>query len=246
VVNPDALHAARNALRRHLAEQLEGEFSGLYAALTVKEAYAPTPEQAGRRALRNVCLGYLLELDGDAARQLAAAQFRQADNMTDQFAALAALANVTADPCPQREQALADFYAQWQHEALVVDKWLQVQSTSRRADTLATVKALTAHPAFDPGNPNKIYALIRAFGANLVRFHAADGSGYAFMADQVIALNERNPQVASRLARSFDRWKKFDAGRQTHARAALERIRDHAGLSRDVLEIVGRALGDNA
>ncbi len=243
VVDPDALHAARNALRRHLAEQLEGEFAGLYAALTVAEPYAPSAEQAGRRALRNVCLAYLLDTDGDAYRQLAATQFRTADNMTDQFAALAALANVTTDPCPQREQALADFYTRWQHEALVVDKWLQVQSTSRRADTLATVRALTSHPAFDAGNPNKIYALIRAFGANLVRFHAADGSGYAFMAERVLDLQDKNPQVASRLARSFDRWKQFDTGRQAHARAALERIRNHPGLARDVLEVVSRALG---
>ncbi|NHC06984.1 aminopeptidase N [Azonexus fungiphilus] len=243
VVDPDALHAARNGLRRHLAEQLEGEFSGLYAGLTVHEAYAPSSEQAGRRALRNLCLSYLLELDTQAVRQLALQQFRTADNMTDQFAALAALANVNAADCPPREQALADFYAQWKDEALVVDKWLQAQSTSRRPDTLATVKALTSHPAFDLGNPNKIYALIRAFGANLVRFNAADGSGYAFMAEQILALHDRNPQVASRLARSFDRWTKFDAGRQAHARAALERIRDHAGLSRDVLEVVTRALG---
>ncbi|WP_306605647.1 aminopeptidase N [Azonexus sp.] len=243
VVDPDALHTARNALRRHLAEQLEGEFSGLYAGLTVKETYAPNSEQAGRRALRNLCLSYLLELDTLAVRQLALQQFRTADNMTDQFAALAALANVNAADCPQRETALADFYAQWKDEALVVDKWLQAQSTSRRPDTLATVKALTAHPAFDIGNPNKIYALIRAFGANLVRFNAADGSGYAFIADQVIVLHDRNPQVASRLARCFDRWTKFDAGRQAHARAALECIRDHAGLSRDVLEVVTRALG---
>ena len=241
-VDPDALHAARNALRRHLAEQLEGEFSGLYAALTVAEPYAPSAEQAGRRALRNVCLAYLLELDTDAVRQMAYAQFKQADNMTDQFAALAALANVNAAVCPQREQALADFYARWKDEALVVDKWLVAQSTSRRPDTLATVKALTAHPAFDAGNPNKIYALIRSFGANLVRFNAADGGGYAFMADRILDLHDKNPQVASRLARCFDRWKKFDTGRQAHARAALERIRDHAGLSRDVFEVVDRAL----
>ena len=241
-VDPDALHAARNALRRHLAEQLEGEFSGLYAALTVAEPYAPSAEQAGRRALRNVCLAYLLELDTDAVRQMAYAQFKQADNMTDQFAALAALANVNAAVCPQREQALAEFYARWKDEALVVDKWLVAQSTSRRPDTLATVKALTAHPAFDAGNPNKIYALIRSFGANLVRFNAADGGGYAFMADRILDLHDKNPQVASRLARCFDRWKKFDAGRQAHARAALERIRDHAGLSRDVFEVVDRAL----
>ncbi len=243
-VNPEALHAARNALRRHLAEQLEGEFAGLYAALAPNAPYAPTSEQAGRRALRNVCLAYLLELDTPATRQMALQQFRNADNMTDQFAALAALANVNAADCPERETALADFYARWQHEALVVDKWLAAQSTSRRPDTLATVKALTAHPAFDIGNPNKVYALIRAFGANLPRFNAADGSGYAFIADRVLDLHDKNPQVASRLARCFDRWKKYDAGRQAHARAALERIRDHQGLSRDVGEIVSRALGD--
>jgi aminopeptidase N len=243
VVDPDALHAARNGLRRHLAEQLEGELSDLYAGLTIAEAYAPSSEQAGRRALRNLCLAYLLELDTPATRELALQQFKTADNMTDQFAALAALANVNAADCPQRETALADFYKQWKDEALVVDKWLQAQSTSRRPDTLATVKALIAHPAFDIGNPNKIYALIRAFGANLVRFNTADGSGYAFIADQVIVLHDRNPQVASRLARCFDRWTKFDSARQAHARAALERIRDHAGLSRDVLEVVTRALG---
>jgi len=243
LVDPDALHAARNGLRKHLAEQLEGEFSGLYAALSPNTAYAPTSEQAGRRALRNVCLGYLLELDTQAVRQLALQQFRSADNMTDQFAALSVLANVNADTCPERDSALADFYARWKDEALVVDKWLHVQSTSRRPDTLATVKALTTHPAFDIGNPNKIYALIRAFGANLPRFNAADGSGYAFIADRVIELHDRNPQVASRLARCFDRWKKFDASRQAHARAALESIRDHAGLSRDVLEVVTRSLG---
>jgi len=244
VVDPDALHAARNALRRHLAEQLGKEFFGLYLALTVSEPYAPSSEQAGRRALRNACLGYLLERDTPAVRNLALKQFQSADNMTDQFAALAALANVNAADCPERDAALAGFYARWQDEALVVDKWLAVQSTSRRPDTLATVRALTTHPAFDISNPNKIYALIRAFGANLARFNAADGSGYAFIADQVLALHERNPQVASRLARCFDRWQKFDSGRQAHARAALTRIRDHAGLSRDVLEVVNRALGN--
>ena len=241
-VDPDALHSARNALRRHLAEHLEGEFSGLYAGLTVNTAYAPSSEQAGRRALRNLCLSYLLELDTPATRQLAFQQFQRADNMTDQFAALAALANVNALDCAERDTALAEFYDRWQGEALVVDKWLQAQSTSRRPDTLATVKALTAHPAFDMGNPNKIYALIRAFGANLVRFNAADGSGYAFMAERILELHDRNPQVASRLARCFDRWTQFDAGRRQHARTALERIRDHAGLSRDVLEVVTRAL----
>ncbi len=241
-VNPDALHAARNHLRLSLAEGLRAELAAVYAELAPSGPYQPSAEDAGRRALRNLCLSYLLEFNTAGMRQLAVRQFEDADNMTDQFAALAALANVLGD-CPERETALAAFYQRWQSEALVVDKWLAVQSSSRQPDTLATVQRLTGHAAFDLGNPNKVYALLRTFGANLVRFHAADGAGYRFFAEQIKALDARNPQVASRLARCFDRWKKFDAGRQAHSRAALESLRDHPGLSRDVFEIVTRALG---
>ena len=114
--------------------------------------------------------------------------------------------------------------------------------SARRPDTLERVRALMAHPAFDIKVPNKVYALLFAFAANQVRFHAADGAGYAFLADQVLALDRLNPQVGARLARCFDRWRKFDAARQAHARAQLERIRDADGLSRDVAEIVTKAL----
>jgi aminopeptidase N len=243
VVDPDALHAARDGLRRHLAEQLADEFQALYAELAPAQSYTPSSEEAGRRALRNLCLGYLLELGTPTVREVALSQFRDADNMTDQFGALAALAQTACGErdCDQREIALAEFYQRWQHEALVVDKWLTAQSGSGLPDTLQTVKRLTAHPAFDAGNPNKVYALIRNFGSNLARFHTPDG--YAFMADQVLAIDARNPQVASRLARSFDRWKKFDAERQHHARQALTRISEHPGLSRNVAEVVQRALG---
>jgi aminopeptidase N len=144
---------------------------------------------------------------------------------------------------PERQEALDRFYDRWQQEALVLDKWLLVQATSRRADTLAEVVRLVAHPAFDLRNPNKVYSLLRGFGANHLHFHAADGSGYRFLAEQTLRLDAINPQVAARLARCFDRWKKFDEGRQAHARAALESMRRQAGLSRDVAEIVGRALG---
>jgi aminopeptidase N len=107
---------------------------------------------------------------------------------------------------------------------------------------MAEVQLLMRHPAFNLRNPNKVYALIGGFRGNQVRFHAADGSGYAFLAEQVIALDSVNPSVAARMARGFDRWKKFDAGRQAHMRAVLERIRATEGLSKDVLEIVTRAL----
>jgi len=240
VVDPDALHAARNGLRLHLAEKLGAQFAACYERMTSVDAYQPDSQAAGRRALRNLCLGYLCEIDSVDNRALALRQFNVADNMTDQFAALSTLAQCEGD---ERAQAMAAFYQRWQNEALVTDKWFGVQATSRRSGTLAEVMRLVEHPAFDLHNPNKVYALLRGFGNNHVRFHAADGSGYRFMAEQTRKLDAINPQVASRLARCFDRWRKFDANRQAHARAALQMLRDHAELSRDVFEIVDRSLG---
>ena len=159
--------------------------------------------------------------------------------MTDVLAALSMLANCD---CPERTRALDAFYDKWKNEPLVVDKWLAVQSMTRLPSALADVKRLTAHPAFNIKNPNKVYALIGGFRGNQLRFNAADGSGHAFLADQVIALDAINPQVAARMARGFDRWKKFGAERRAHARAALERMRDAKGVSKGVLEIVTRAL----
>ncbi len=239
VVDPDAVHAARNALRRAIAAALRPELERVYHALESRAAYSPDAQSAGRRALRNMALGYLMELGAPEVEALCLAQFERADNMTDRMAALGALANSDA---PARAGALERFYARWKREPLVVDKWLAVQATARRADTLARVQALLAHEAFDLRNPNKVYALIRSFCANHVRFHAADGAGYAFAADRVLELDPLNPQIAARLARAFDRWRKFDAGRQAHARAALERVRDRAGLSKDVAEVVTKAL----
>ncbi len=181
-----------------------------------------------------------MELDDPATTALGMEQFRAANNMTDAMAALSALANTDT---PERARALDAFHARWKDEPLVVDKWLAVQATSRLPGTLAEVRRLSKHPAFDIRNPNKVYALLRSFfAANPVRFHAADGSGYAFAAECILKLDPINPQVASRLARAFDRWKKFHTARQTHARAALEKIRSAAGLSKDVLEVVSKAL----
>ena len=240
VVDPEALHQARTGLARYLAAGLEDDFARLYRALEPTDAYQPETGQVARRRLRNLCLSYLNELDLAPYRALARQQFDAADNMTDQFAALSVLANAPGD---EGESALAAFYERWQNEALVVDKWLGVQSGSRLSGTLARVERLTQHPAFDPKNPNKIYALIRNFGANHRHFHAADGSGYRFIAAQIAMLDPVNPQVASRLARCFDRWKRFDSVRQGHAKAALESLRQQAGLSRDVFEVVDKALG---
>jgi len=239
VVDPDALHAARNRLRLRIAEALKAPLLAAYRANAVPGPYAPTSGAIGRRALRNVCLGTLMELGSGDIRALCYEQYAQSDNMTESFAALSLLANCD---CLERDKALDSFYGKWKDEPLVVDKWLAVQAASRLPDTLERVKRLLAHPAFDLKVPNKVYALIRSFSANHVRFHAADGAGYEFLAERVIELNSLNPQVAARMARGFDRWKKFDAVRQAHARRSLERVRDSKGLSKDVAEIVGKAL----
>jgi aminopeptidase N len=239
VVDPQAVLAMRIALRQHLAQALKGELLAAYQAFQMREPYKPDANSAGQRALKNSCLSYLMELDDPAVRALCLKQFDTADNMTDAMAALGGLANTD---CPERAPALERFYSHWKDEPLVVDKWLAVQATSRLPDTLAQVQRLTTHPAFDLRNPNKVYALIRAFGSNQARFHAADGAGYAFLADQILALDALNPQIAARIARAFDRWRKFDAQRQQHARAQLERIRDCDGLSKDTTEVVTKAL----
>jgi aminopeptidase N len=239
VVDPEALHAARNGLRRFVAEQLAPLFHDCYRRFGADGPYRPDPEANGRRALRNTCLVYLNETETAEAQALAVRQFETADNMTDQFAALAVLAQYDID---ERIAALAAFHARWQREALVIDKWLAVQAGSRRRNTLDEVKQLIDHPSFDLRNPNKVYSLLRTFGNNHVRFHAADGAGYCFIAEQTQRLDAINPQVAARLARCFDRWRKFEPARQAHARASLEQLLHHDGLSRDVLEIVERAL----
>jgi aminopeptidase N len=239
VVDPDAIHAVRVHVRRELATALHDELARTYQSLATSGPYSPDAQSAGKRALRNLALGLLMELESTESYARAAEQFASADNMTDRMAALAALANSRA---PARDPALERFYSDWKHEPLVVDKWLGVQATARLPDTLARVERLMRHEAFDIRNPNKVYALIRAFCANHVRFHAADGAAYAFAADRVLELDPLNPQIAARIARAFDRWKKFDAGRQAHARAALERIRAKDGLSKDVAEVVTKAL----
>jgi aminopeptidase N len=249
IIDPEAIHSARVSLRRHLAAHLRDQFEAVWSALAPTAAYAPDGAQVGQRALRNACLGYLAESDAGYLQtsvvprltaQLSAGNNGAGGNMTDEIAALAMLANLDL---PEREAALADFYTRWQTEALVVDKWFSVQATSRLPGTAARVRALMQHPAFDLKNPNRVYALIRGFcGANPRHFHAADGSGYALAADVISELQAMNPQVASRIARSFDRWRQFDAGRQAHARAALERIAAVEGLAKDVAEVVGNAL----
>lgn len=239
VIDPDAVHQVRLALRRFLAERLKTAMWKTYDACTVAGSYSPDAVSAGRRALRNLCLSYQVDLDDAEARHLCVTLLQQADNMTDALAALTALANCD---CVERKPALEQFYTKWQDEPLVVDKWLGVQAMSRLPGTAARVKELTSHAAFTLKNPNKVYALLGSFGVNQVNFHAADGSGYAFMGDQIRALDPINPQVAARMARNFERWKRLEPKRRGLMKSALEQMAAVHGLSKETQEVVTKAL----
>ena len=183
----------------------------------------------------------------DDAQGLARAQqrFDAATNMTERFGALSALVHSTH---PAREQALAAFHARYRDDALVLDKWFALQAGAWRWDpaalpTLARVRHLMADPAFSLSNPNKVYALLGTyFRANPGEFHAADGSGHAFWADQVLALNAKNPQVAARMARALENWRRFTPALQHSMRTQVQRVQASDGLSADVAEVLGKAL----
>ncbi|WP_044562647.1 aminopeptidase N [Azospirillum sp. B4] len=238
-IDVDGIHAARLDLRRTLARELNGAFLKAYDGNRTDGAFTITPEAMGRRALKNAALAYLMALDDAPARALCLAQYQGAATMTDAIAALALIAD---SEMGERADCLAHFADRWRDEALVMDKWFAVQALSDRPDTLDRVRALLDHPSFSIRNPNKVYALVGSFAANPSKFHAADGSGYAFLADTVLTLDKLNPQVASRMVKPLARWRPYDSGRQTHAKAALERIVGTAGLSRDVYEIASKSL----
>jgi len=239
-IDVDALHGARQTMRRGLAKALEEDFRQVYRANLSNEAYRYDAESAGRRSLKNLCLSYLMELDDAQLRAWCMSQFQQSDNMTD---VLAALACFTHSDCQERELAIDEFYNSWKDDTLVLDKWFSLQALSRLPGTLASVEKLMEHPAFDLKNPNKVRSLIGAFcHGNQVRFHDAAGAGYRFLADRVIEIDAINPQVAARLMGGYSRWRKFDNRRQQLMKSELERILGTARLSKDVYEIASKTL----
>ncbi len=241
VVDVEAIHAARTFARQTLAQALHPQWEQAYQANRVDGPYRYAPKLAGQRALRNLCLAYLVILEDDAAIQLALTQFRGADNMTDQMAAFASLAHSAR---PERQQVIGDFYQQWQSDSLVLDKWFAVQATAPLPETLAEVRALMNHPAFQLKNPNKVRALIGSFAAsNPLCFHELSGKGYSFLAEQILALDPLNPQIAARLAARLGRGARYDAARRGLMRGQLERIAASPSLSRDVYEVVSKSLG---
>jgi aminopeptidase N len=244
VADVDAIHAAREFARQQLASSLSDALWKRYQTnreLSKKTAYVAESEHFARRALQNIALSYLMLTGKPEVLAAAIEQFDSADNMTERLTALAVLVNSPFED--EKAKALAVFAENFKDNALVMDQWFSVQAGSTLPGGLARVKALMQHPAFTLKNPNKVRALIGAFaGQNLINFHAADGSGYRFLADLVIELNGFNPQIASRQLAPLTRWRKYDSARQALMKGELERIRASGQLSPDVYEVVSKSL----
>ncbi len=239
-IDPDAILCARKALRAEIGEQLNATLSTVYDRMIVHGGYAPDATSAGRRALCNVALDLMAAAAKPEAIARANRQYHHADNMTDRMAALATL---SLHDVPERTRTLTDFYQRYSTDALIIDKWFSLQAMVPEAGTLDKVRELTHHPAFSFGNPNRVRALIGAFSAgNPTQFNRADGAGYDFIAETVLVLDPKNPQLAARMATVFRTWRTLEAIRRSKAEAALNRIRAESNLSRDLSDIVDRAL----
>jgi aminopeptidase N len=238
MVDPDAIHASREELRRQIGTTLSDDLLAAHRSDGVSGDDL-SPHAKGVRRLRTVALGLLAGSDEAQAAGLAKAQFDRADNMTDRQGALGVLVSTHA---PERQAALDAFYARFKDDPLVLDKWFALQAAAQRADTVDHVLKLAQHPDFTMTNPNRLRSLAGTFGGNHWAFHAADGRGYEFLADTIIAADRINPQIAARMVPSFGRWRRFEPKRSAMMKAALERIVANPGLSKDVFEQASKSL----
>ena len=244
IIDVDAIHHARSRLKQSLASELKALWWQVYSDLSTDRPYTIDADDIARRCLKNTALSYLMLLDDDSIHQCCYRQLDEADNMTDIMAALTAvchspLASVQAE----RERILDSFYQRWRHENLVINRWLQVQATAPNGNALDNVKRLMQHDSFDIKNPNKVRSLIGAFAqANAINFHRESGTGYTFLAEQIMVINDINPQIAARMLTPLTRWKKYNTTRQTLMKQALERILKIPNLSKDVYEIASKSV----
>ena len=238
VVDPVAIHKAREALRRDLGTELEDNWRDAYER-TKANRFELSPQAKGARRLRSIALGFIMASGADDAAQLALKQFMDADNMTDRQGAFGTLANSMT---PERDVAIAAFYDRFRHNGLVMDKWFSTQAFSIRPDTLDRVEELVAHPDFTLSNPNRLRSLVGAMAGNQLIFHDASGRGYRFLADMLLKVDALNPQTAAKLVPPLGRWRRFDPARAALMKTELQRMIDTPGLSKDVFEQVSKSL----
>lgn len=242
-IEPHSLNQARKEIIYQISNTLKDDFFQVLQELQEPEQYSLDNESIGRRRLRNCCLSYLMSQKDipDTVIGLCHTQYLNSTNMTDQIAALRELANL--EDSSLRDECLLDFYTKWKHDPLVMDKWFILQATSSRKHCLDDVVDLMVNPCFSLDNPNKVRALIGAFcSGNHIRFHEKAGKGYHFLADQIIKLNARNPQIAARLLTPLTAWKKYHPNYSVKMREQLERISKTENISPDVYEIVRKSL----
>jgi aminopeptidase N len=243
VADVDAIHSARELVRSEISSQLREQLLSIYKENSSDKPYAATAEDIARRALKNICLSYLMQTGDAEAIALAVNQYESADNMTDVSTAIRALVDCSAaDAQKPKEKALKSFYETWSHEPLVIDQWFSFQALCPLPETLDRVETLLIHEAFDIKVPNRLRALVASFARNVVIFHDSSGRGYKFVADRVIELNNINPILASRILNPLTRWHKYDANRQQLMRNELERILAIDDLSKDVFEIASKSV----
>jgi aminopeptidase N len=241
--DPAALHEAREALRLRLAIHLAEDLKRLHMGLQEAGEFSPDATAAGRRALRNAALELLAANTRSDVAELANGHYRAAGNMTDAMGGLSTLMLMGGEPY---EAALEHFYAKWKNEPLVIDKWFAVQARDPHETALGRVVGLTAHPAFDAKNPNRLRALVSTFANfNPVRFHDPSGAGYRFLADQILAVDRYNPMIAARLVDPLGGWRRYKPELGALMKAELQRILKTEGLSKNVFELVTRALGED-
>jgi aminopeptidase N len=242
--DPAAIHEARDALRTRLAVHLSAELRRLHTGLQDLGEFSPDAAGAGRRALRNAALELLAANPRADVGELALGHYEASINMTDAMGGLNALMLVGGEGY---ERALAHFYDLWKGEPLVVDKWFALQARDPDESALGRVMGLTAHPAFDAKNPNRLRALISSFANfNPARFHDPSGAGYRFLADQILAVDGYNPMTAARLVDTLGGWRRYKPELGALMKAELQRIVTSRGLSKNVFELASRALGEDS
>ena len=239
-VDPDAIYVARKAMRGALGRAHGAALAALHAELADSSPFSPDAAAAGRRALRNVALSLFVDGDVIQGLELAHRQLADADNMTERFGALAAVA---FKPDDAREHALEAFGRRYAMEPLILDKWFALQAQIPERETLERVRGLMNHRGFSLANPNRVRALIGSFTANQTQFNRADGAGFALLEEVVVFLDPTNPQIAARLLTAMRSWRSLEEVRRGHAEAMLRRIAAQPSLSPDVRDIVTRSLG---
>jgi aminopeptidase N len=237
IVDPDAIHSSREALRRAIGSALADDLARAQALGAPGTDLSPGAK--GVRRLKSVALSLLTAGDPRGGAALAKAQFDAADNMTDRQGALVVLSSLDGT---ERDAAFSDFFDRYRGDSLVLDKWFALQAAAQRADTLDVVEALANHPDFSSRNPNRWRALVSNFAANQWAFHHASGRGYRFVTDMILEVDRINPQVAARQVPSIGRWKRFEPKRAELMRTELERIVRTPGLSKDVFEQASKSL----